>query len=55
MAAPLLHRIETQLNAFSPAERRVADWVLANPRRSVELSIAELAASADVSEPTVIR
>ena len=55
MSSPLLHRIDTQLTALSPAERKVADCVLANPRRTVEWSIAELAAAAAVSEPTVIR
>lgn len=37
------------------SEVKVADFVMANPQKVVHSSISELAESADVSEPTVIR
>lgn len=54
-AQSLLDRIAAQREALSPAEGRVADWVLSNPSRSAELAIADLASQSRVSEPTVIR
>lgn len=51
----ILQRIEAARPDLSRAEAAVADWVLGHPRRAVESSIAEAAAAAGVSEPTVIR
>lgn len=51
----ILGDIETYRDQLSPAERAVADWVLANPSRTVDVSIAQLAATTRVSEPTVVR
>jgi RpiR family carbohydrate utilization transcriptional regulator len=51
----MLSRIEQNRHALSAAERRVADWVLANPQRVVALPLARIAAAAEVSEPTVVR
>jgi len=51
----MLSRIEQNRHALSAAERRVADWVLANPQRVVALPLARIAAAAGVSEPTVVR
>ena len=51
----MLSRIEQNRHALSAAERRVADWVLANPQRVVALPLAKIAAAAGVSEPTVVR
>jgi RpiR family carbohydrate utilization transcriptional regulator len=51
----MLSRIEQNRHALSAAERRVADWVLANPQRVVALPLAQIAAAAGVSEPTVVR
>jgi RpiR family carbohydrate utilization transcriptional regulator len=51
----MLHRIEQNRHSLSAAERRVADWVLANPQRVVALPLAKIAIAAGVSEPTVVR
>lgn len=51
----MLSRIEQALPALSPAERRVADWVLAHPRQASAATLAEVAAASAASEPTVIR
>ncbi|WP_043114955.1 transcriptional regulator HexR [Solimonas soli] len=57
-AAPpssLLARIATGLDALRKSERAVADFVLAQPNDVLQLSIAELAERAGVSQPTVAR
>jgi len=54
-ASALLGQIERALGSFSPAERRVADHVLAHPRAALNDPIAEIARAAQVSQPTVIR
>lgn len=51
----ILSRIRVARDALHPAEGRVADAVLLQPSQVVHLPIAELAASAKVSEGTVIR
>ena len=51
----LLARIERGLDALSPAERRVAQHVLAHPRAALNDPVAEIARAAAVSQPTVIR
>ena len=48
-------RIERQLDSLSKSERRVGEWIIANIGRSVDASIMEVADSAGVSEPTVVR
>lgn len=48
-------RIKDQLEALSPAERKVGATVLADVPRAAEESIARLARRAEVSEPTVTR
>ncbi len=47
--------IRSILPSLAPAERRVAEQVLANPADTGLLSIGELAALADTSEATVVR
>lgn len=47
-----IQRVRTQL---SPAEQRVADHVLAHPHAALNDPIAQIARSAEVSQPTVIR
>ncbi len=57
-AAPrssILEQVKRGLEALSPAERRVADHVLAHPRAALNEPIAQIAKAADVSQPTVIR
>ena len=51
----LLSQIQRALEGLSPAERRVADHVLAHPRSALGDPIAEIARAAQVSQPTVIR
>ncbi len=47
--------IRDRLDTLSPAERRVAGWVLEHPRRAARMTLAELAAACGSSEPTIIR
>ncbi len=51
----MLTRIRQCIDRLTAAERRVADWVLENPHRSVSAALASVARSARVSEPTVVR
>jgi RpiR family transcriptional regulator, carbohydrate utilization regulator len=55
LALPLLAQIEAARDRLSTSEARVAEVLLSNPNRAVELSIAALAAKAGVSEPSVAR
>jgi RpiR family transcriptional regulator, carbohydrate utilization regulator len=51
----LLERIRAALPALPPAEQRVAELLLADPRAFAGLPVAELARLARVSKPTVVR
>lgn len=51
----IISQIKDSYGELRPAERRVADVVLADVAFSVECSNAEIARRADVSEPTVTR
>ncbi|MEB0139393.1 MULTISPECIES: glucokinase [unclassified Undibacterium] len=51
----LLDRIQQIQATLTPAERRVATLILANPRSVLNEAIVEIARQADVSQPTVIR
>ena len=51
----MMDRIEQAAPSLSPAERRVAKWVLESPRRASESTVAEVASQSGTSEPTVIR
>jgi len=51
----MLDRIKASLPSLAPAEQRVAQLVLSDPRRFAQLPVSELAARAEVSKPTVIR
>ena len=51
----LLAQIRGGLATLSPAERRVAQHVLAQPRGVMNEPVAEIARAAQVSQPTVIR
>ena len=53
--SPLLDRVRSSRDTLTPAERRVADVVLGNPRSLLNDAIAVIAAQAEVSQPTVIR
>lgn len=52
---PLLERVRASRDSLSPAERRVANFVLDNPRTALNDPIALIAQGAEVSQPTVIR
>jgi glucokinase len=54
-AAAILGRIQRARPNLSPAEKRVADHVLAHPRSVLNDPVAEIARAAQVSQPTVIR
>ncbi|MBA4176985.1 MAG: glucokinase [Leptothrix sp. (in: Bacteria)] len=53
--AALLSQIQRARDSLSPAEKRVADQVLAHPRSALSDPIADIARAALVSQPTVIR
>ena len=53
--SPILGQIQRAREGLSPAEKRVADHVLAHPRAALGDPIAEIARAAQVSQPTVIR
>jgi RpiR family transcriptional regulator, carbohydrate utilization regulator len=54
-ASNLLRRIQAQFASLRKSERKVADFVLQKPSLMLPMRIADLAAAAGVSEPTVIR
>jgi glucokinase len=54
-SSAVLGQIRRSLESFSPAERRVAEHVLAHPHAMLSDAIATIAKAADVSQPTVIR
>ncbi len=51
----ILEQVRRGVSCLSPAERRVADHVLAHPRAALNDPIAQIARAANVSQPTVIR
>ena len=51
----ILGQIQRARESLTPAEKRVADHVLAHPRSALNDPIAEIAKAAQVSQPTVIR
>ena len=53
--APLLVRLRALRPSLSPAEDRVAEQVLADPRATASMTISELATAATTSETTVLR
>ena len=51
----LTERIRDTGNQMRKSERKVADYVLANLGNVINMRIVDLAAQAEVSEPTVVR
>jgi glucokinase len=51
----LLAQIQRGLENFSPAERKVAEYILLRPREFLNQPIIQIAQLANVSQPTVIR
>jgi glucokinase len=54
-ASAILGQIQRARPNLSPAEKRVADHVLAHPRSVLNDPVAEIARASQVSQPTVIR
>jgi RpiR family carbohydrate utilization transcriptional regulator len=52
---PLMERLTRGLEQLRPSERKVAELVLQDPARAMQLSMAAVAGAAGVSEPTVMR
>lgn len=55
LAGSCLIRLRTMVQKLKPAERTIADFILADPEQVIRMSISELAARASVGESTVIR
>ena len=55
MTTSLLQRIVQESDGMGSAERRVADFVSANPGEVIHLSMARLSQKCDVSDPTIMR
>ena len=53
--AGCLIRIKSAMESLKPSERMVADYVLKDPERVVQMSIAGLASDVEVGESTVMR
>jgi RpiR family transcriptional regulator, carbohydrate utilization regulator len=53
--AMILENIRASLSQFTPAERRVAEAILANPHATVTWSITDAARICNVSEPSITR
>ncbi len=51
----MLQQIHETLPALSRAQRQVGRWILDHPRRAAHAAVAEVAAAAGTSQPTVIR
>ena len=51
----MLQVIEQRIKDLSPAEQRVAEWVLSHPRQAAHATLATVARECGTSEPTVIR
>src|SRR5687767_2049256 len=55
MQAGCLIRIKSAIESFKPAERVVAEFVLANPEEVMHMSISEASQNVGVGESTIIR
>jgi RpiR family transcriptional regulator, carbohydrate utilization regulator len=53
--AGCLIRIKSAMDSFKPSERMIAEFVLKNPERVVQMSISGLAHEVEVGESTVMR
>jgi len=51
----IIKQIENKLNDLRKSERKVAELVLSSPDKVIHMRIVDLAAEAEVSEPTVVR
>ncbi|MCW8125430.1 transcriptional regulator HexR [Microbulbifer halophilus] len=53
--AEVTQKISEQLSSMRKSERKVAEFILANPDEIIHMRIVDLATEAQVSEPTVVR
>ncbi|QFT57004.1 transcriptional regulator HexR [Microbulbifer sp. THAF38] len=53
--AEVTQKISEQLSSMRKSERKVAEYILANPDEIIHMRIVDLATEAQVSEPTVVR
>ena len=53
--AEVTQKISEQLSSMRKSERKVAEYILANPGEIIHMRIVDLATEAQVSEPTVVR
>lgn len=51
----MLERIQEQMPDLSPAQKRVAEWLLAHPKQAAGATLAQVSQQTGASEPTVIR
>ncbi|MFL2840648.1 MAG: transcriptional regulator, partial [Pseudohongiellaceae bacterium] len=51
----LIRKINLHLDKLRKSERKVAEYILAEPAKIINMRIIDLAHGAEVSEPTVIR
>ncbi|GAA5524657.1 HTH-type transcriptional regulator HexR [Microbulbifer aestuariivivens] len=53
--AEVTQKISEKLSSMRKSERKVAEYILANPDEVIHMRIVDLATEAQVSEPTVVR
>lgn len=51
----ILCKVQSELNDYSKADRRIGEIILEDPNEVVNLSIGKFAALAEVSDPTIVR
>ncbi len=51
----IIAQVQRGIDSFSPAEKRVAEYIVSRPREFLNQPIAQIAQIANVSQPTVIR
>lgn len=54
-ASSIVHKIHLVYDEFSPTERRIADWILANTSEATSLSISDIAERCEVGEASLFR
>ena len=55
MQEDYITKIRSAYNQFTKAEKKVADYILANPRQVLFMSISDLAEACDVGDTSVFR
>lgn len=54
-AVDILNSIRISYNTFTPLQKRIADYVLEDPKRVISLGISEFAEKVDSGEATISR